>query len=118
MGGKRKLKLRRLSMTPRVDAALKSALTAKGSGRLSFFEMKALLEAAREQGLPVSVVEATGERGRIPRSEFSFYIHLDDLEDAGEERNFIASKSITWTLENYAELQVADDTEFEVWLRP
>lgn len=80
--------------------------------------MTTLLKAAKEQGLPVSVVEATGENGRIPRSEFSFYVHLDDLEDAGEERSIIASKSITWTFEHYAELQVADDTEFEVWLRP
>lgn len=105
-------------MTPRLDAALKSALTAKGSGRLSFLEMSALLAMAKKQGLPVSAVEATGEKGRIPRSEFSFYVHLDDLEDAGEERSIVASKSIAWTRENYAELQVADDTEFEVWLRP
>lgn len=105
-------------MTPHLDAALKYALTAKGSGRLCFSEMKALLEEAREQGLPVSVVEATGQKGRIPRSEFSFYVHLDDFEDAGEERSVIASKSIAWTFANYAELEVAEDTEFEVWLRP
>ncbi|WP_298123552.1 hypothetical protein [Brevundimonas sp.] len=105
-------------MTLHLDAAFKSALTAKGSGRLSFSEMIALLEAAKAQGLPVSAIDATGEKGRIPRCEFSFYVHLDDLEDAGEERSVIASKSITWTFENYAGLQVADDTEFEVWLRP
>lgn len=105
-------------MPQNLDAALKSALTAKGSGRLSFSEMKALLETAREQGLPMSVIQATGEKGRVPRSEFSFYVHLDDLEDSGEDRGLIASKSISWTFENYAELQVADDTEFEVWLRP
>jgi len=80
--------------------------------------MSVLLEAAKEQGLPVSVVEATTEKGLIPRTESSFYVHLDDLEDAGEERSVIASKSIAWTCENYAELQVADNTEFELWLRP
>lgn len=80
--------------------------------------MKALLEIAREQALPQSVVEATGEKGRVPRTEFSFFVHLDDLEDVGEDRALIASKSISWTFENYAELPVADDTEFEVWLMP
>lgn len=105
-------------MTLNLDAALESALTAKGSGRLFFPEMKALLEAARMQGVPVSVVEATCEKGRIPRTDLSFYVHLDDLEDAGEDRSLIASKSVAWTFENYAQLQVPDDTEFEVWLRP
>lgn len=105
-------------MTLNLDAALESALTAKGSGRLLFPEMKALLEAARMQGVPVHVVEATGEGGRVPRTEFSFYVHLDDLEDAGEERRLIASKSVAWTFENYEQLQVPDDTGFEVWLRP
>ena len=101
-----------------LDQAVAAALTARGAGRLSFPQMLALLEEGRLRALPLSAIDATGEDGRIPR-DCGFYVDLNELEDAGEDRPTMAAKSIGWALAYYTSGEVDhDDAEFEVWFRP
>ena len=101
-----------------LDQALDRALTAKGSGRLSFDQLLSVLRAGRTQGLPLSAIDATRDDGAWP-GDWGFYIDLDELEAAGETRMAMAEKSADWALAYYAsgEAERADE-EFEVWFRP
>ncbi|MBC6983591.1 hypothetical protein [Caulobacter sp. 17J80-11] len=102
-----------------LDRTIAAALTAKGSGRLSFVRMLQLLETGRERDLPLSAIDATGEAGRIPRTECGFYVDLNELEDAGEDRATMAQKSNGWALDHYRSGKVdVGGAEFEVWFRP
>jgi hypothetical protein len=105
-------------MTFDVDQAVERALTAKGSGRLSFGQLIAVLNAGRARGLPLSAIDATRDGGAAP-GQHGFYIHLDEMEDAGETRTVMAEKSADWALAYYGagEAEAADE-EFEVWFRP
>ena len=101
-----------------IDRAVALALTAKGSGRLSFPQMISLLEVGRLRELPLSTIDATGENGWVPR-DCGFHVDLNELEDAGEDRPTIAAKSIGWALTYYASGEVGYiGAEFEVWFRP
>ncbi len=98
-----------------IEAAVATALTAKGAGALSFAQMVELVEVGRARGLAVSTIDATSNKGWTPRPDLGFHIESDDLERMASDPPYRADTAAREALEHYTELVIDDDVEFEVW---
>lgn len=98
-----------------LETAIAAALTAKGSGRLSFERMMALIELGRSRGLSVSTIDATCDCGWTPRPDWGFHIESDDLERMAGDLPARADVAAERAKENYGAMAFEDGVEFEVW---
>ena len=98
-----------------LQAAVIAALTAKGSGALSFEQMMDLIEAGRCRGLAVSTVDATCDRGRTPRPDLGFHVESDDLDRMANDISKRADATAERVRETYKAMVIDDGVEFEVW---